>query len=761
MNYYVYDRPAGSVSGENPVRFTWMPEPDTDQYRIEVYDDRGACRYRYEGIDLNFYTPSQLMEPGSYTYRIFADGTEIVGSKAFEIAAGAVPTPLAGRESRYRQIGGHPRIWIGEEKLAILRERKDGDLKDIWEEFCRLAADPWVSRSAVEEPLRYPGDERIIKLWRQMYIDCQEALYTVKHCAVAWRVTGRPEYLETARRQLLLLAGWDWEGPTARSYNDEASFRVTTALAWGYDWLHEVLTPAEKEKIRQALLCRGRELFDYVKNDIQIHVRLLDSHGVRSLSMTLVPAALALLGEEAEAKEWLDYTIEYFFTVFTPWGGEDGGWAEGPAYWQSGVSFFTEANCLIREALGIDVFKRPFFQNTGDYILNVYCQDMRYMAFGDMSDLGDYPGMKAGYTMNILGAVTDSPNKHQYAWYYEQAKQRGRGTEHLFYNYGWWDFRFDELFFHLLFEQTAPRPPKDRLTVACFPAIGWCCIHKHPAEEEKHLAFMFKSSPYGSVSHSHGDQNAFVLHAFGRPLAIQSGYYVGFWSDMHLNWRRQTKSKNAVLVDHTGQFADLHKTTKAEEMNGSAKSQFDQLIAAKGRIEVCEKREDAVYICGDAAAAFQKTVPYLKRNKRHVLFVREAFFVLIDEIELEQEGTVQWLLHGLTEFEIGANRFESLADGVGLEVVFAGNEMEITQTDRFGEVDEAEIRGMDRQWHVTASTAHRRKAHRIVTMLYPFCSDDRQKVQVQAAEGHKIVIDFGGSHMEVCERGGKYYIDGE
>ena len=38
--------------------------------------------------------------------------------------------------------------------------------------------------------------------------------------------------------------------------------------------------------------------------------------------------------------------------------------------------------------------------------------------------------------------------------------------------------------------------------------------------------------------------------------------------------------------------------------------------------------------------------------KRHVLFVEEKFFVIIDEIELEQEGTVQWLLHGLNEFRI-------------------------------------------------------------------------------------------------------------
>ncbi len=756
MNYYVYDRPAGLVSSENPARFTWMPKEGTKEYTIEVFDRQGSCRYQYQGIDINFYTPDHIMEPGSYTYRILADSEEIVGNKGFEIRQDTVNTPLTAREKRYRGIGAHPRLWIGEEKLALLRSPSDSELKAAWAAFMEQGVSPWVNREAVREPERYPGDKRIIKLWRQMYIDCQEALYTVKHCAIAWRVTGEERYLAAARRQLLHLADWDVEGPTARTYNDEAAFRVTTALAWGYDWLQDVLTREEKDNIKRALMHRARELYDYVRNQIQIHYKLLDSHGVRSLSMTLVPAALALLGEEQEAKEWLNYTIEYFFTIFTPWGGEDGGWAEGPTYWQTGVSFFTEANCLIREALGIDVFKRPFFQNTGNFILNTYCQDLRFMAFGDMSDLGDYPGMKAGYTMNILSAVTESRNKHLYAWYFEQAKLRGKGTEQLFYNYGWWNFAFDELFVKLLFEKTAPEQPDDRLMVTCFQDIGWACIHMDMADEKKHIAFMFKSSPYGSVSHSHGDQNAFVLHAFGEPLAIQSGHYVGFWSEMHMNWRRHTKSKNAVLVDGIGQFAELRKTTKAEEMNGSAKSQFDRLISSNGKIEACEKREDCVYLRGDAAAAFHKTIPYLAENKRHILFAEEKFFVVIDEITLEQEGTVQWLLHGLHEFQIKDNEFASMHNGVGLRVIFAGNDMEITQNSRFEGVAETETEDLAMQWHVKASTVQAQKAHRIVTVLYPYRSEEEEALQVTAEGG--ITVCFGGKQMAVYEQDGSYYI---
>ena len=35
MHYFVYDRPAGCVSTENPARFTWMPlAQDEAPYRI-------------------------------------------------------------------------------------------------------------------------------------------------------------------------------------------------------------------------------------------------------------------------------------------------------------------------------------------------------------------------------------------------------------------------------------------------------------------------------------------------------------------------------------------------------------------------------------------------------------------------------------------------------------------------------------------------------------------------------------------------------
>ena len=117
MHYFVYDRPAGTVSTENPARFTWMPNSREEApYRIEVRRN-GEMAYCFENIDRNFYTPDCLMEPGDYTYCVYARDGLLVPEKPFSIAPDAAHTPLAAREHRYDRISSHPRIWLNRNDL--------------------------------------------------------------------------------------------------------------------------------------------------------------------------------------------------------------------------------------------------------------------------------------------------------------------------------------------------------------------------------------------------------------------------------------------------------------------------------------------------------------------------------------------------------------------------------------------------------------------------------------------------------------------
>ena len=346
-------------------------------------------------------------------------------------------------------------------------------------------------------------------------------------------------------RDRLSTAQWNPAGTTSRSYTDEWAFRINLALAWGYDWLYDELNEAERAQVREALLVRTRETADHIVKHANIHLFPFDSHAVRAVSAVLIPASIALLDDEPEAREWLDYSIEFLFTVYSPWGDSDGGWAEGPHYWMTGMAYLIDAANLLKSFSGIDLYQRPFFQNTGDFPLYTKAPDTRRATFGDDSTMGDLPCLKIGYNLRQYAGVTGNG---AYTWYLDELKRNDPGTEMAFYNYGWWDLNFDELVYQHDYGTVAASSPSELPIMRWFKGIGWVAIQHKMDVPDEHIQFVFKSSPFGSISHSHGDQNAFCLAGFGEDLAIQSGYYVAFNSSMHQKWRRQTHSKNACLL---------------------------------------------------------------------------------------------------------------------------------------------------------------------------------------------------------------------
>ncbi|MDX1554553.1 MAG: heparinase II/III family protein, partial [Xanthomonadales bacterium] len=569
-----------------------------------------------------------------------------------------------------------------------------------------------LDREVIAEPKPFPSNIRVATLWRQAYIDCQEAMYGIRHLSIAGRILKDEKILGQARKWLLAVAEWSLRGPTSRAYNDEAAFRTVTALAWGYDWLYDHLSAVDREQVAQVLLERTREVADHVISSARIHVFPYDSHAVRALSAALAPCCIALMGESEEAREWLDYTVEYLSTLYSPWADRDGGWAEGPHYWTTGMAYLIDAARLIRNALEVDLFQRPFFQRTGDFPLYTKAPDTRRACFGDDSTLGALPSMKVGYNLRQFAGVTGNG---VYQWYFEEIKRNDPGTEHEFYNYGWWDFNFDELCYRHDYPVVEAREPDDLQLLKHFRGIGWAAIQKDMANPDEHIQFLMKSSPFGSVSHSHADQNAFLLYAYGEDLAIQSGYYVAFGSDMHLNWRRQTTSKNALLINGMGQYAGMDKAMQRK---------------AAGRIIECRESDGNVFIRGDATEAYRPKVPELTSCIRDVHFVDQCYFVVVDRVESREPVRIEWLFHSVRMMELGPNMFRVPAEKAGLYGQFVFSEsgpVSLTQVEGFPGIDPDEYDGLPEHWHLRAALPPA-TTHTLVTLLVPYPKDRPMRI---------------------------------
>lgn len=702
---------------ENPPRFSWIPViEDEARYVLRISSDpdySAATTLVFEGLALNFFTPDTVLPAGDYvwSYAVWSPDAKIPAtawsrSRSFSIAAGLPETPLPARSERFRKIErGHPRLWLDREGIARFRKSLAKDpAYCTWDVFLEKSVLPWTDREITAEPEGYPDHKRTAPIWRQTYIDCQELIYAIRHLAIAGQVRGDAAMLARAKQWLMAAAAWDPAGTTSRSYTDEWAFRVNVALSWGYDWLHDELTEEERSEVRIALLARTRETADHIIKHANIHLFPFDSHAVRAVSAVLVPASIALLDDAPEAEGWLNYAIEFLATVYSPWGDSDGGWAEGPHYWMTGMAYLIEAANLLRSYTGIDLYRRPFLRKTGDFPLYTKAPDTRRATFGDDSTMGDLPCLKIGYNLRQFGGVTGNG---AYQWYYDEIRRNDPGTEMASYNYGWWDLNFDEVTYRHDFPliEAAPPPAEDRMR--WFKGIGWVAIQTHMADPGNHIQFVMKSSPFGSISHSHGDQNAFCLAGFGEDLAIQSGHYIAFNSSMHQEWRRQTRSKNAILIDGKGQYAGQDKA---------------QAMSATGRIVTAEQRHDHIYIQGDATAAYRGPCPEVSRVLRDVYFVHDSYFVIVDTIEATDPVAVDWLLHAQRAMRLGSDTFRYTGEKAALSGEFiwsSSGQPALSQEEGFPGVDPGEIEGLDRSWCLTARFPKAAR-HSIATLLVPY-----------------------------------------
>jgi len=702
---------------ENPPRFTWLPTlEDGAHYVVRISNDSNYSTNNtqvFSDIPLNFFTPDSVFPAGEYvwSYAVWSKDRKTPDSnwssdRQFTIEPGLPETSLPSREVRYQNSNrDHPRLWLNKQRIASFKESLAKDPGHCtWDVFYTKSAQPWMEREVMKEPAGYPDHKRVAPVWRQTYIDCQELIYAIRHLAVAGIITDDTQMVARSKEWLLEAASWNPSGTTSRSYTDEWAFRVNGALAWGYDWLYDELTTEERDLVRAALLVRTRETADHIIKHANIQLFPFDSHAVRAVSAVLIPAAIALLDDEPEAEDWLNYAIEFLATVYSPWGDSDGGWAEGPHYWMTGMAYLIDALNLLKGYTQIDLYKRPFFQHTGDFPLFTKAPDTRRATFGDDSTMGDLPSLKIGYNLRQFAGVTGNG---AYQWYYDEIRRNDPGTEMAFYNYGWWDLNFDELAYRTDFPIVEAHPLDADDTLRWFKGVGWVAIQTSMTEPDNHIQFVMKSSRFGSISHSHGDQNAFCLAAFGEDLAIQSGHYVAFNSTMHQNWRRQTRSKNAILIDGKGQYADKDKALA---------------MRASGEIVVAEHREDHVFIQGDATAAYQSLTPQVTKVLRDVYFVDNSYFVIVDAIDADSPVSIEWLLHANSPMNLGDTTFRYTGETAGFYGQFLWSEAGAAQLSQFTDfpaVDPSDYDGLPVSTCLTARFPQAVR-HRIATLIVPY-----------------------------------------
>ena len=525
--------------------------------------------------------------------------------------------------------------------------------------FAKIRADldrDFLAAPFPAEPVTY-GDPSPSKrtsdmadIWRSQQDTTGRISGIAEAATLCWIVTGEEKYFAKARDFLLAATAWtlgpagrpvDWKGgpvPGAADiyYNDEAHFRLWRKLPLVYDQLRAKLSASDRATILAHFKLRGTRSATWIakQGDIAkirrntIEGADVSSHPVRFMPMTGL-AGLALWDDLPEAREWWAFSYKFYRDQFTPWGGDNGGWGEGSAYWRGTFEHASLQDALI--SLGDPLaYASPFWKNTPLFALyNV--QPYLHTIFGDASNAGRFnlePAIADFF--EHMARVQQNGFFRSYAALCTDQRPRpiDKGLAGLDRAYP----TAAEFLIRNFIVANKPLPPARPLTELpphrYFADVGWVSLHSALGRPDDDIQLTFRASPYGSFSHSHADQLGFILNAYGESLAINSAYREFHNSPHHDQWTRQSISKNVPLIDGVGQLAKSKKST--------------------GKITRFEETARTAWATGDATAAYQaaqKEPGRVQRVTRDVVFIDQRYLVLRDRIVLATPGRISWLLH--------------------------------------------------------------------------------------------------------------------
>lgn len=506
----------------------------------------------------------------------------------------------------------HPRVYTTPEDLEHFRQyvkRADNGYFDMIQRSVRYYMSRPFPKEADADALNI-NPTTMFSPFQTAADVTKQACNAVMYAAFSYLITGDEEVGAYGVRNLMELTSWDPAGVTSYAINDQAHRRIATYATLAYDWLYPLMTETQRRTVREMIVGRISIICDSDIFSIKDADKSpFDSHGGTAIGYVVL-IGLALYGETEAAERWLRYALPVYISNLPQFGYEDGGWAQGTYYWSCGI-FGLKVLEALRSAGVIDLYQKAGKHNEALYA--IYC-----CLEGSVCDFGDNSYIPATEKMasliSVLAHRVPSPEIKF------TRDQIGYLTA-----YGHTDDSDPSVCIHDRYygpEEGYIRAalPADHL----FPDIGWAAMHSDLADP-KRVSVFFKSSWYGSFNHSHPDQNSFTIHAYGKQLAIDSGYYDLYDYPFDRNYTRKTYAHNAITYD-----------------GGKGQPVFD--ILAKGGITDFFGHKKLALAGGDATAAYKGK---LGKAKRWLLYLKPDIVVTVDDLEAKagSSASFEYWLH--------------------------------------------------------------------------------------------------------------------
>lgn len=487
---------------------------------------------------------------------------------------------------------GHPRLILPDDQLPRVREliQSDRGARAIRDEL-RTAAEKMLDEPTVVHKLIGP---RLLQQSR----NCLTRVYTL---ALMYRLTDDKRYAQRAEKEMLAAAAFpDWN---PKHFLDTAE--MSHALGIGYDWLYDVLSPESRAAIRTAIVEKG------LKPSLPIYGKpswwAAASHNWNQVcngGMTV--GALAVADEEPKLAAYILTKAAASIRLPTARLAPDGGWDEGPGYWDYAMSYTAYYLAAMQTALGTDfgLSKSPGLAETG--LFRIHSVGPTHLMF-NFADGG--AGVGNAPEMFFFARLFDRP---VYAWH-ERRMRHGAEAADLF----WYDPRGTDAEGFAL-----PRDARFTNVDVTFLRSAW---------DDPNAVFVGFKGGNNAANHSHLDLGTFVLDAAGQRWALDLGgdeYNMpGYFGKQRWTYYRlRTEGQNTLVI------------------NGE-----NQDPKAKAPIVAFASSPDRSFAVADLTAAYAKSAT---RVRRGVAMLNRKRVLVQDEIEAAAPLDVEWGMHTTAKVRI-------------------------------------------------------------------------------------------------------------
>ena len=443
---------------------------------------------------------------------------------------------------------------------------------------------------------------------------------------IAWKVSGNAKYLDRLQKDLDAAAAFpDWNPD---HFLDTAE--MTQAFAVAYDWGYSSWDSTERAQLRSAIITKGlapsQKVYDATSvNDAPY--KYLGNWAMRGDNVNVVVnsamtmGALAVAGDTTSGvpQQILDESIPSLRIGLGAYGA-DGGFKEGPTYWDYATRYLTSLLTSLKISTGGDygLSAAPGLAQTAGFMEAMTGPGGQYYGFGDSITAYQPAAAYAG-----LAAVFNDPNRMALA-----ASLKSSGFAPL----------------QLLFRDPgtasrsagpAPTPLQNTFTTAGIASM----TASRTDPRASYAAFRFGADPSGP--HQHFDAGDFDFQALGEEWAADLGMETGTY-DLLAQDRRNAR------WNYYRTRAEGHNTLAIDPFTPDAgdKTGTTTLLAQGSDV-------DSAYAVADLSASYPDEVSSWKRGVR--LFDDRSQLLVQDEISAAGPIEALWSMHTGAEVQVAAD----------------------------------------------------------------------------------------------------------